>query len=298
MSDLTKLLIFGEVLYDSFPTGERILGGAPFNVAWHLQAFGDTPKLISRVGDDALGKKILSTMETWGMSLSGIQIDPVHETGHVDVKFVHDEPHYTITPDSAYDFIDAPALDREYDNGILYHGTLGLRHEVSRNALSRLTRNSRLSIFLDVNLRAPWWKKKEVYEWIKKARWVKLNEEELRLLGFTAADISKAMADLQMEFGIEQLILTRGKKGVTVRTTEGELFHQTAESVGHIADTVGAGDAFSAMYIHGLLSGWSIPDTLCIAQRFARKVLTLTGATTTDHAFYQDTLEELRHSKT
>jgi len=290
MSDITKLLIFGEVLFDCFPTGERILGGAPFNVAWHLQAFGDRPHLISRVGDDALGKKILSTMESWGLSLSGIQIDPIHQTGRVDVKFVHEEPHYTITPDSAYDFIDASTIDREFDGGILYHGTLGLRNEVSRNALSELTRDSGLSIFLDVNLRAPWWGKEEVFHYIKKARWVKLNEEELRSLGFAASDINKAMADLQIEFGIEQLILTRGKEGATVRTKDGALYHKTPESIEHITDTVGAGDAFSAMYIHGLISGWSIPDTLSIAQRFARKVLGLRGATTTDHAFYQDTL--------
>ncbi|GIT97901.1 carbohydrate kinase [Sulfurovum sp. TSL1] len=297
MSDPTKLLIFGEVLFDCFPTGERILGGAPFNVAWHLQAFGDTPRLISRVGDDALGKKILSTMETWGLSLSGIQIDPIHQTGRVDVKFVHDEPHYTITPDSAYDFIDAHTIDREFDSGILYHGTLGLRNEVSRNALSGLTQDSGLSIFLDVNLRTPWWKKEEVYQWIKKAHWVKLNEEELRLLDFTSSDIDKAMADLQMKFGIEQLILTRGKEGATVRTRDGQLYHKTPESVEHITDTVGAGDAFSAMYIHGLMSGWSIPDTLSIAQRFAGKVLGLRGATTTDRAFYQDTLDDLMPPK-
>lgn len=293
MSDTTKLLIFGEVLFDCFPTGERILGGAPFNVAWHLQAFGDSPRLISRVGEDALGKKILTTMETWGMSLEGIQIDPDHQTGRVDVKFIHQEPHYTITPDSAYDFIDADTIDRKFEGGILYHGTLGLRNEVSRNALSALTQSPGLSIFLDVNLRAPWWEKEAVYSWIKKARWVKLNEEELRSLGFVSSDIRKAMADMQTEFGVEQLILTRGKEGATVRTKEGAYYHHTPESVAHITDTVGAGDAFSAMYIHGVRSGWSIPDTLCIAQHFAGKVLGIRGATTTDQLFYQDTLKDL-----
>lgn len=297
MNDTTKLLIFGEVLFDCFPTGEQILGGAPFNVAWHLQAFGNTPQLISRVGDDALGKKILSTMESWGLSLSGIQIDPIHQTGRVDVNFIDGEPHYTITPDSAYDLIDSNIIDREFHSGILYHGTLGLRNEVSRNALSELIKDSGLSIFLDVNLRAPWWKKEEVYQWIKKARWVKLNEDELRSLGFTSPDIGNAMADLQMEFGNEQIILTSGKEGATVRTKDGQLYHKIPEKVEHLTDTVGAGDAFSAMYIHGLMSGWSIPDTLSLAQRFAGKVLSLRGATTTDHAFYQDTLNHIIESK-
>ncbi len=294
MSDHTKLLIFGEVLVDCFPTGEEVLGGAPFNVAWHLQALGDAPQFISRVGDDALGKKIISAMEAWGMTLSGIQIDPVHPTGRVDVELIHDEPHYTIMPDRAYDFINADSIDRIPFEGILYHGTLGVRNEVSRNTLLRLSKDPDLSIFLDVNLRAPWWKKEEVYHWLEKARWVKLNQDELRSLGFTSSDIPQAMADLQTQFELEQLILTCGERGAKVRSREGQYYHLVPEKAERLIDTVGAGDAFSAMYIHGLMSGWSIPDTMSFAQRFAGKVLGLRGATTTDHAFYRGSTDRSR----
>lgn len=294
MSDGTKLLVFGEVLADCFPTGEEVLGGAPFNVAWHLQALGDTPRFISRVGDDALGKKILSGMEAWGMTLSGIQTDPVHPTGRVDVELIDGEPHYSIMSECAYDFIDAGSEERTPLKGMLYHGTLGVRNEVSRSSLLRLSKEPDLSIFLDVNLRVPWWKKEEVYHWLEKARWVKLNHDELRALGSTSSDTQQAMADLQTQFGIEQLILTCGAKGAKVRSRDGKYHHLVPEKAEHLTDTVGAGDAFSAMYIHGLISGWSIPDMLFFAQRFAGKVLGLRGATTTDRAFYKGSTDRSR----
>jgi fructokinase len=288
MSGLSKILIFGEVLFDCFPTGEQVLGGAPFNVAWHLQALGDKPLLLSRVGDDELGKKILFAMDNWGMNLSGIQIDSVHQTGRVDVEVIHNEPHYTITPDCAYDFIDADAFSGMPVHGILYHGTLGLRNEVSRNAFAKLAENPDLSIFLDVNLRAPWWQKEEVYHWLEKARWVKLNQDELASLGFASSDIRQDMAGFQSRFGCEQLILTRGEQGATVRSREGQFHHMVPDKVKRFVDTVGAGDAFSAIYIHGLMLGRSIPKTLSVAQRFAGKVLGLRGATTTDSTFYRE----------
>lgn len=294
MSERTSVLVFGEVLADCFPTGEEVLGGAPFNVAWHLQALGDEPRFISRVGDDALGKRIIASMKAWGMTLSGMQTDLVHPTGRVDVGLIDGEPHYTIMNERAYDFIETDSTDQTSSEGILYHGTLGVRNEVSRTSLQRLSEDPDLSIFLDVNLRAPWWKTEEVYRWLEKARWVKLNHDELRSLGFTSSDTHQAMADLQTQFGVEQLILTCGAKGAKVRVSDGQYHHLLPEKAERLTDTVGAGDAFSAMYIHALIAGWSIRDTLSIAQRFAGKVLGLRGATTTDLAFYRGATERFR----
>jgi fructokinase len=288
MSTPSKILVFGEVLFDCFPTGEQVLGGAPFNVAWHLQALGDAPGFLSRVGSDEQGDAILSAMEEWGMSRSAVQTDSLHQTGRVDVEVVHHEPHYTIVPDCAYDFIDGDALGPLPDSGILYHGTLGLRNTVSRNALVTLAGHHGLSRFLDVNLRAPWWQKEEVYRWLQGARWVKLNRDELRLLGFTASDHRRAMEQLQAQFPCDQLILTRGEQGATVLSREGRFYDAVPEKAGKLVDTVGAGDAFSAVYIHGLMAGWTIPDILRTAQRFAGRVIGLRGATTTDRAFYRE----------
>lgn len=286
-----KPFVFGEVLFDCFPTGERILGGAPFNVAWHLQALGDRPQMISRVGDDELGRRILAAMADWGMELSGIQIDPEHPTGRVDVHVVESEPSYNIIPDCAYDFIDAESLAVPADAGILYHGTLGLRNAASRRAFATLARNPEMAIFLDVNLRPPWWQKEEVVHWLERAQWVKLNREELRALGFASGDIKREMAKMQERFCLEQVILTRGEDGSLVSTSNGEFHEAVPEKIPLFVDTVGAGDAFSAVYIHGLRSEWPISRTLEVAQRFASRIIGLRGATTTDPAFYREFID-------
>ena len=288
MSGTPGLTIFGEVLFDCFPSGEQILGGAPFNVAWHAQALGDRPRLISRVGADELGEKIISAMQVWGMDMAGIQIDPEHPTGRVAVRIEDNEPSYHIQPDCAYDFIAAGSLAQLPSGGILYHGTLGLRNCTSRAAFNHLAQNTDLAIFLDVDLRSPWWQKEEVFGWLEQARWVKLNQDELRLLGFAAADLRQEMARLQTQFQLEQIILTRGEQGGLVRTSGGAYHQVAAETAQPVVDTVGAGDAFTAIYLHGLLAGWTVPETLAAAQRFAGRVVSIRGATTGDAEFYHD----------
>lgn len=283
-----QVYIFGEVLFDCFPTGAKVLGGAPFNVAWHLQALGDQPRFISRVGNDECGDRILQAMGDWGMSTTDIQIDKVRPTGRVEVTITDGEPSYDIVSDSAYDFISAEQLGEPITAGILYHGTLCLRNQRARDTLSAIRRNRNLRVFLDVNLRPPWWQRDEVLEWLKNAAWVKMNQEELRLLGTSATDTQQQMAELQTTCGMEQLIVTRGEQGALVRTIEGEFHSRRPEKAEHLVDTVGAGDAFSAVYIHGLRAGWPISTILAKAQELASKVIGVRGATTTDAAFYQD----------
>ena len=97
-----------------------------------------------------------------------------------------------------------------------------------------------------------------------------------------------SMHKLQTLFQLEQLIVTQGKKGAIVLAADGSLHQETPAPVNHIVDTVGAGDGFSALFIHGLRSGWPIEETLTVAQQFAVKVIGLRGATTTEPAFYQE----------
>ncbi len=137
INDQTVPLIFGEVLFDCFPDGNSVLGGAPFNVAWHLHAFGQSPLMISRIGDDALGKKVKSAMQDWKMNTTGLQLDPEHPTGSVDIEFDNGEPRYTIVEHRAYDYIDAASLPSSAENSVLYHGSLALRNQNSREALAK-----------------------------------------------------------------------------------------------------------------------------------------------------------------
>ncbi len=95
-ADSLRPLIFGEVLFDCFPDGSRVLGGAPFNGAWHLQAFGHSPLFVSRVGNDEAGQEIRSAMQVWGMDIGGLQLHVSHATGNVAVSLIEGEPHYDI----------------------------------------------------------------------------------------------------------------------------------------------------------------------------------------------------------
>lgn len=287
MTSNNRPMIFGEVLFDCFPGGEQVLGGAPFNVAWHLQAFGDAPCFISRIGHDELGQHIETSMQGWGMDTTGLQHDAEHQTGRVDIELIDNEPHYTITPDCAYDFIDESQLPGSDNHALLYHGTLGLRNPVSRQALEALRSRTGISVFMDVNLRPPWWQQAEVEGWLQQARWVKLNQDELQQLGESGSDSHRDMADFQERYDLDLLIVTRGEEGAVVRERHGELHQVKPAPVKQFVDTVGAGDAFTAVFLHGLMARWPLQRTLEAAQTFASGVVGQRGATTDDASFYQ-----------
>lgn len=286
MSQRASLAIFGEVLFDCFPDGQRKLGGAPFNVAWHLQAFGDAPLFISRIGEDESGEQIRQAMAQWQLSTEGLQTDSQHATGEVKVTLHGSEPSYDITADRAYDHIQTAELPSLRNDAIVYHGSLALRNTVSRDAYEFLTRPQSVSVFMDVNLRSPWWSKEAVYTCLERARWCKLNQHELIELGFNSADLHQDMTRMQTHFQLEQLIVTRGEEGGIVRCNDGSFHEQKRVAADQLVDTVGAGDAFSAMYLHGLLAGWPVQKTLLQAQQFASKVIGLRGAVSEDRAFY------------
>ena len=105
-----QIALFGEVLMDQFPDGQQVLDGAPFNMAWHLQAFDQVPCFISRVGNDAIGKSIRQAMTDWGMAVENLQTDSDYPTGTVKVSINKDEPAYEILANQAYDFIAAQQL--------------------------------------------------------------------------------------------------------------------------------------------------------------------------------------------
>ena len=177
-----RVLVCGEVLFDHFPDGTRVLGGAPFNVAWHLCGFGLPPLLVSAVGDDPEGRRILDQMEGWGMSSRAIQIDPDHPTGRVDVDKRGNGPAYRIPPGQAWDHIDADeALTHVPEEAValVYHGTLALRHPDSAEACRRLADAAGAPILVDVNLREPWWSPEGVAAALDGATWAKMSLEEL-----------------------------------------------------------------------------------------------------------------------
>jgi fructokinase len=282
-----KLIIFGEVLFDCFPNGEKVLGGAPFNVAWHLQAFGQSPYFISRVGRDQEGDAILKTMTDWGMATEGVQQDDQHATGKVTVTIDNGEPSYEIMADAAYDYID-PMTQQGLTSDTLYHGSLGLRDPTARSALDQLKQNGVQRVFLDVNLRPPWWQREEVLLWVKQADWVKLNQHELgQLQGQSSTQMLQA-EEFKSRFGLEGLIVTRGEQGAIVFAGEGKPLEIIPEPVHYTVDTVGAGDAFTSVMLLGLMAQWPLDVSLKRAQSFASAIVGQRGATVSSASFYSD----------
>ena len=283
---MTNPVIFGEVLYDHFPDDSVVLGGAPFNVAWHLQALGVSPCFISRVGDDELGHQINSAMQNWGMDTSGLQLDSVHPTGTVQIEIENGEPCYEIVPDQAYDFIDADDLPPVAHGSLLYHGSLAVRNLASRDALKTLCTKLDLPIFVDVNLRAPWWNRDVIYSQLEAARWAKLNDEELRQLCSDDGSLESQAKALQETSGLSLLIVTCGEKGALARTSEGLIHSVKPEAGTPMIDAVGAGDAFTSVILLGLMSGWNLDESLSRAQSFASAVVGIRGATPAEKRFY------------
>lgn len=280
-------MIFGEVLFDRFPDGSAVLGGAPFNTAWHLQGFGAEPVFVSRVGADAAGERVRQAMQDWGMETAALQTDPRHATGAVDVSLVDGEPHYRIDPDQAYGHIEPARLDRFDAPALLYHGSLALWNQASRQALETLVQRFGAPIFLDVNLRAPWWSAADVTAWMDRAAWVKLNRDELDRLEPEGADTVERALRLCRRRGLRRLVVTLGRDGALAVDAQGA--RETVQPVAavDVVDTVGAGDAFASVLMLGLLSGWELAATLRRAQEFASAIVGVHGATVTDRGFYQ-----------
>lgn len=283
--------IFGEVLFDCFPDGSRVLGGAPFNVAWHLQAFAEAPLFVSRVGRDEPAAEIFQAMQQWGMSQQGLQIDGRHPTGTVAVSFVNGQPRYEILADQAYDFIQSGQLPVQRDFALLYHGTLALRHSISRQALLTFKSRHQGAVFVDVNLREPWWQGEDVLQGLTGVDWVKLNLEELDLLVPDSRPLAERMAFFMARFRLQGLIVTCGEQGALARLADGECLRVTPGQNIALMDCVGAGDAFAAVLMLGILRAWPMALIMERAQDFASALVGQRGATVSDQAFYRQFIE-------
>jgi len=279
-------LILGEALFDVFPDGQRVLGGAPFNVAWNLHQLGEPVLFVGGIGDDPEGAGIRERMQAIGMDPRGLYVHPVAPTGQVSVELEGGEPSYSILPDQAYDAVPAFWADQLPETTpLLYHGTLALRSG-NRDLLARLQPRAGRR-FVDVNLRAPWFGTADVHELIHGADVVKLNRDELETLVPGREERDRPAALLEGAAIREALVVTAGAEGAAIHPASGESLFSAAPEVTDLRDAVGAGDAFASVVILGLHRGWPWPDILRRALAFAARVCTLQGATTAEPAFYR-----------
>jgi len=298
------IAVFGEALVDDFIT-EQVVGGAPFNVARNLAAFGAATLMVTRIGADKNGALMRSEFTRFGMSEAALQIDPQEATGRVVVERSQGAHRFIILPDQAYDYVEAaPALAAlaAAQPQVIYFGTLAQRHETSRASLRALLEASPACRYLDLNVREGQVTERIAHESLHLADIVKVNEDELQDLfrwythtppGSVAVG-SPAMADacltLMRTFALQEMIVTLGPRGAIHISAEGSVTAAEAHSAGrapvHIVDTVGAGDAFSAVFLLGQQQGWPLALTLARANAFAGAICGISGAVPGDLAFY------------
>ncbi len=299
-----KPAIYGEVLFDILPGNEAKLGGAPFNVAWHLQGLGYNPLFISRVGQDERGQEVLKLMNNWNMIIEGLQQDPEHETGQVVVDFKNNQPHYNIKENQAYDHIqweEAQRVVMKELPGLLYHGSLIYRSKESRETLNKLRSKLHLHTFVDLNLRAPWWDRELVEDILVNTSWLKVNSEELEEIcrPLMKEDLSseKKAKYVMDQYPLDLIIVTQGEKGSFVITKNQQIFVALPKRVAELADTIGAGDAFTAVFLIGLIEKWTIDESLQRATEFASSICQIQGALSHDPTFYRTYLQKwgVRH---
>ncbi len=287
-------MIFGEVLFDCFPDGRKVLGGAPFNVAWNLRGLGFTPFFVSAVGDDDLGRQVRRSMDRWGMEQGGVTTLSDHPTGQVAVTLSDGQPSYEIKTDQAYDHAPLPDMEPLGERpGLLYHGSLIYRNADARASLRELIRRRGLPRFVDINIRQPHFDPDWMPELLGGATWIKLNDDELEQLSGVTIDgrdaIAAALDRMRERYGDATFLITCGGEGAYV-TAGQQLTHVPAPPPATIEDTVGAGDSFAAAVIAGILLGKTMPDAMADAVRLASRVCGLNGATSEDPSIYQDIL--------
>lgn len=272
----------GEIVWDQFPE-RSVLGGAPLNVAYHLQARSLPVLVASRIGSDELGDQTLDRVREIGLDVAAIQIDGSRPTGRVVVTIDHNnEPHFDIERPAAWDFIAAGPVEDQLA-GRPFHlvcGTLAQREEVSRQSIRRLWQQA-TTVFYDVNLRPPFTPMEHVKESLKAAQVVKVNSEELAalnqdLVGKTG-DEEEVAAALLAAFDLQLLAVTRGADGALLVSPEESCSHPGFKV--DVADTVGSGDAFFSGIIAGFLAGDSLENLVAEANRIGSYVATKTGAT-------------------
>jgi fructokinase len=274
----------GEVLWDLLPAG-RQLGGAPFNFAFHCHRLGHAAAVVSRVGADGMGRDIRQAVRAAGLSDAWVQEDAKHPTGTVTVEVdARGQPAFHITPDVAYDHLawDDRLTALFGQAQAVCFGTLVQRHPAARDTVGRALRAaSNALVVYDVNLRQHYYSREVVEASLAASRWVKLNDDELRvlrgLLGLRGETTSALLADLRRRHGLELAALTRGADGCLLQTDDEEIAVPGVAVT--VVDTVGAGDAFTAGLVAYVLEGRPLADAAAFANRLAAHVAAAAGGT-------------------
>jgi len=276
----------GEILWDIFPDGKK-LGGAPANFAYYVKRLGQNGIIVSRVGCDPLGKEILKSVEELNLDNTYIQSDSSYPTGTVDVKLDKTgQPNYIINKKVAWDFLilDNSLKKLAADADAVCFGTLAQRSSKSKDTISKflkLTGSNTIKIF-DINLRQNFYSNRILRQLLKNTTILKLNSNELEilknLLGYSNNDSEINLCKkIINENNLELLCLTKGNKGSLILDRSDYFIHKGYKV--EIADTVGAGDAFTAAMIVQYIKGKTLKEISNAANKLGSWVSSQSGAT-------------------
>ncbi len=273
-----KVLCFGEILWDVYPD-EKCLGGAPLNFGAHLAKHGEDVYMLSALGRDALGDEARKQVTAWGMKDNFVSALDTFETGKCLVTLDENAvPSYNLLEDVAYDHIGCDNVPDTFD--VLYFGTLALRGEYNRRALDGLlTLHTFKEVFVDVNIRAPFYSADTVRFAVNNATILKVSFEELKTVA-ELLDIEKCgdygtfSTTLADNFNnLKLIIITLGADGAYAYDCVVKKAYFSVSDKVKVVSTVGAGDSFSAAFLHKYLRGFDIQDCLAYANKIACKVV-------------------------
>ncbi|MEM1213645.1 MAG: PfkB family carbohydrate kinase [Planctomycetota bacterium] len=275
----------GEALYD-LVGGEERLGGAPLNVAVHAQrlgrAHGVAGVVLSRIGDDRLGRLMLDDLKTRGMTVEHVQVDPDRATGKVYVRVdASGEPSYEIVERVAWDNLqwDPQMETLAQETDAVCFGSLAQRDGQSRNTIYRFVESCTHGVRLfDANLRQRFYDTRVLRRSCEIASWVKLNRAELdEVCGLLQCEGAEGLLGA---FGLDGVVVTRGAEGTRLVTPSGVVDGVPAQALrGEGADAVGAGDSVSAAVLVGLVRRLPLQAVADLANRVGAYVAGQAGAT-------------------
>jgi fructokinase len=274
----------GEILWDLLPQGKQ-LGGAPANFAYHAQALGAKSYVISAVGNDSLGNEIITHLDDVDINQDFIEILNEYPTGTVDVHLDSEgKPDFIIHKEVAWDYIPFSERLKQLAGSAsaVCYGTLAQRSAVSRKSIRDFldhTPNNCLRV-LDINLRQNYYSADLIQESLELANCLKLNEDELpivaKLCSFQGDD-EKILASIYQKYDLKIIALTKGKDGSQLFRAGESTVLGTPEV--KIVDTVGAGDAFTAALVMGMLKEYPLKRIHNNATKLAAFVCSQKGAT-------------------
>ncbi|WP_217607138.1 carbohydrate kinase [Chitinophaga sp. GbtcB8] len=274
-----NIICFGEMLWDVLPQKE-LPGGAPMNAAYHLQKQGQQVAVISKVGKDNYGERLLTLLKDNGVTTDYVQQDALQPTGKVLAQPIgeHDVQYNILFP-VAWDFIEwQPALGTLLQQAqYLVFGSLAARNNVSRSTLQKLL-NWKIKKVLDINLRPPHYSPEHIKELLGQCDILKLNQAELQLISSWYGAFSTAEEQVRIiarQFNIHTIVVTMGASGALLYMNDRFYTHPGFRV--KVADTIGSGDAFLAGFLSSLIKGRTPEECLTIANATGALVASRSG---------------------